>query len=147
MSARVRSITLTAPRRPGGAGRLAARATWLVPPLLLAASTAGAALVLDGPQRLFGWALAALFAAGALWIALSILLPGRVERRCPACGAQALERSDPGRTHGLRCRACDFEDETASAFLLAEEQGALEDIVLAERAERRRGRSQRQVGP
>ena len=44
-----------------------------------------------------------------------------------------LERLDPKTTHGVRCRSCGFEDEAQSSWLLAEEEGPLEDIVLESR--------------
>lgn len=112
-----------------------------MPPLLLAGVTAGAAVVLRGPEATFGWVLTGLTGAAVLWIVISVLWPARAERTCPSCGGQTLERLDRETTRGQRCRACGWRDETASSFLFAEEEGPLEDIVLRERGVRRRPRT------
>ena len=116
------------------------RGGWLVAPLMLAAIAAGVLFVLRGPDEIFGAAFGLVLALGIGWILVSALLPGRAERTCPACGRNGLERLDPRTTHGLRCQLCGWRDESASSFLLAEEEGPLEDIVLRERrgGERRR---------
>lgn len=126
----------TAPALRPGAPRRAWLA-WLVAPACLAAVLAAAALVLRGPDGLFGVALTALLGLGFLWIAVSVFSPAKADRRCPSCGALALERLDAGTTRGLRCAACGWTDAAASSFYLAEEEGPLETIVLRERAERR----------
>ncbi|MDP6539904.1 MAG: hypothetical protein QF903_04950 [Planctomycetota bacterium] len=141
MSARVSKITLAPPPQeppvlPGPA--LSPRASWFLPPLFLAATAAGVALVLRGPDALFGWALAAVFGTGFAWLGISIFFPPTVDRSCPRCGEEALERLDPEATHGIRCTRCGLRDETLSSFLLAEEEGPLEDIVMAERGRRPR---------
>ena len=111
---------------------------WLVAPLLLAATSASILLVLRGPDELFGVAFGLVLALGLAWILVSSLFPARADRTCPECGKRALTRLDPHSTHGLRCRACGWRDASASAFLLAEDDGdALEDIVLRERRFRR----------
>jgi len=118
--------------------------TWCAPAFLLLAVLAGVAIVVAGPHFLFAGVLAALAAVPVVWVAVSALWPARAERRCPACGKDALARLDARATHGLVCRACGFRDESASAWLLAEEEGPLEEIVLAERA---RSRARTPSGP
>ncbi len=115
------------PRRPPSALQ------WCAPVLFLLAVGLGVAIVLRRPLALFGGVLIALAVVPVGWVLASALWPARAERRCPACGKDALARLDPRATHGLVCRACGFRDESASAWLLAEEEGPLEKIVLAER--------------
>lgn len=123
------------PRRPPGAPpRLAA---WFLPPILLASVFAGMAVVFRGPDEWFGWAMAILLGLGLLWIAISALLPSGADRRCPACGKEALRRLDPRTTRGVICSACGHTDELQSSFYLAEAEGPLEEIVLRERSSRR----------
>ena len=109
---------------------------WLMPPLLLAATACGVALVLRGPDRIFVVATGTLLAVAILWILVSSLLPARADRTCPACGAEALRRLDRATTRGILCTACGHVDPTQSSFLLAEEEGPLETIVIAERGRR-----------
>jgi len=116
------------PRRRG-----AQRGGWLVAPLMLAAIAAGLLFVLRGPDQVFGLVFGIVLALGIAWICACALLPGKAERTCPVCAGEGLERLDRRSTHGLRCRLCGWQDETASSFLLAEEEGPLEDIVLRER--------------
>lgn len=104
---------------------------------MLAAIASAVLLLVRGPDRLFGIALALLFALGFGWMVVSVLWPGRAERRCPGCGADALERIDPRATSGVHCTACGFRDEHRSAWLLAEEEGPLERTVLRERTRHR----------
>jgi len=106
------------------------------PPLYLGAALLGAWIVIARPVAVLGWLLAALVAVPVLWVLVSALWPARAERGCPACGRDALARIDPETTQGLVCRACGWRDESASGWLLAEEEGPLEDIVLAQRARR-----------
>jgi len=120
-----------------GARRRFEAAGWLVPPLALAAVGLGLWLGLKRPPWLF-----ALFAGAALlvpvgWVLVSALWPGKADRRCPACAQDTLARLDPHSTTGLGCSACGFRDESASAWLLAEEEGPLEKLVLAQREARR----------
>ena len=68
-----------------------------------------------------------------VWVLVSVFFPARADRSCPRCGEESLERLDRTRTTGIRCRACGFRDEQASAWLMAEEEGPLEEIVLRER--------------
>jgi hypothetical protein len=111
---------------------------WLVAPLLLAATAAAMLLVLRGPDRMFAIAFGLVLALGLAWILVSSLLPAKADRTCPRCSRAALTRLDPRTTQGLRCRACGWRDESASSFLLAEEDGGdLEDIVLRQRRFRR----------
>jgi len=106
---------------------------WCAPAFLLLAVAVGVAIVLQRPLSLFAGVLAALAAVPVGWVIVSALWPARAERRCPACGKDALRRLDERTTHGLVCRACGFRDESASAWLLAEEEGPLEEIVLSQR--------------
>ncbi len=113
------------------------RLGWLAPVLCLAAALVGAWIVLGAPLSLFGVVIALLIAAPITWVIVSALFPARAERTCPACGSERLERIDPAATVGVACRACSWRDESASAWLFAEEEGILEEIVLAERRARR----------
>ena len=107
--------------------------SWCAPAFFLLAVAAGVGIVLHRPLSMFGGVLAALAAVPVGWVLASALWPAKAERRCPACGKDALERLDERATHGLVCRACGHRDASASAWLLAEEEGPLEEIVLAER--------------
>lgn len=109
------------------------RAAWLIGPLLLASVAAGMLFVFRGADHLFGVALGVVMGLGFLWILVSVLFPAKPDRTCPRCGNKALERLDPGSTHGLHCRMCHWEDADASSFLLAEEEGTFEDAVLRDR--------------
>ena len=120
---------------------------WLVPPLMLGAIALAVWLIVRGPDGLFGIALGGVIGLGLLWILISSLLPGKADRRCERCGAEALERMSPDSTSGIRCASCGFEDETASAWLLAEEEGPLEATVLRQRAELRAARRSRPTPP
>ncbi len=113
-------------------------ASWLVGPLLLTATLAAVLFILRGPDHLFGVVFGGVLALGLAWILISSLFPGKADRRCPRCGAHALERLDPKTTRGLRCGACGMVDAHTSSFLLAEDEGAtIEDIALRDRTERR----------
>lgn len=105
----------------------------LVPVAMILAVVLGVALVLRRPSGLLTVVLAVMLVVPALWIGISALWPARADRTCPRCGADALERLDPETTTGVSCRACGWVDETASAWLLAEEEGPLEDAVLRQR--------------
>ncbi len=131
-----RNRGLAAPERAGARRR--ALIGWLAPPLMLAAVATGIFVVLRGGTGLLGVVLLGCLVTVIGWVLVSVLWPGRVDRTCPECGRSALERLDPERTVGLRCRACGWRDEAASAFVLAEEEGPLERAVLLERRERRR---------
>ena len=100
---------------------------------MLSAAAAGLLFVWRGPDEVFGLVFGLVVALGIVWILISALLPGQAERTCPVCGGAGLERLDRETTRGLRCRLCRWQDESASSFLLAEEEGPLEDIVLRER--------------
>jgi hypothetical protein len=109
------------------------RAGWFAPPVLLLAVLLGAGTARRGPFSLFGLVLLALALAPALWVLVSALWPARAERRCPACGRDGLARASPRSTVGLVCRACGWRDEESSSWLLAEEEGPLEEVVLEQR--------------
>lgn len=119
--------------------RRAALIAWCAPPAFLAAVAGGVAIVLAQPLALLWLVLGALVVVPAGWVLVSALFPGRAERRCPACARDGLRRLDVRSTHGLTCSACGWRDESASAWLLAEEEGPLEEIVLAERGRRGAG--------
>ncbi len=122
--------------------KLPQRLAWLLPLGLLAAGIFGAVLIQRLGTGIFGWIFAGLVGLGLLWIVVSVLWPARAERTCPDCGRPGLVRLDTDLVHGLECTQCDYRDETASAWLLAEEEGPLEELVLAQRAQRReRGHS------
>ena len=130
--------------RPGtgkqraGEHRRASRASWLIGPWMLTAVLCGALLVLRGPDRVFGGALALFLGASIAWILVSVLWPARPDRTCPACGEEALRRMDPETTRGVACSACGHRDETQSSFLMAEEEGdAVERIRLSTRSTER----------
>ena len=78
-----------------------------------------------------------------VWIGISTLWPATADRSCPSCGEDGLERLDPQKTYGIRCRGCGFRDESVSAWLLAEEEGPLEEIVLRQRRDKGRERADR----
>jgi hypothetical protein len=124
---------------------------WLAPACSLAAVLGGVAIVQAGPVAWFGAVLVLLAVIPAGWVLVSALFPGKAERRCPACGRVALERASTDATHGLACRACGWEDPSASAWLLAEEEGTvLEHVVLARRrkdTERKAGQSVDRAAP
>lgn len=110
---------------------------------LAAVAAAGLAvwIVRREPEGLLGWATGGALGALFLWILASALWPARAERTCPRCGAAGLARLDPRAAHGVGCERCGFRDESASAWLLAEEEGPLEELVL--RARGRHGASAR----
>ncbi|MCZ6598429.1 MAG: hypothetical protein O7B99_12375 [Planctomycetota bacterium] len=109
------------------------RAAWLVAPVLLLATAAGVAVVLRGPAALVGWVITGLVLLALAWTVISTLWPARAERECPDCGEDALERLDPDTTCGVVCQACGYRDDSQSSWLLAEEEGPLEDVVLRQR--------------
>ncbi|MEM7306757.1 MAG: hypothetical protein AAF682_08805 [Planctomycetota bacterium] len=124
------------PPAPGSA-----RGAWLLPPLFLGAAIAAFLFVRQGPTWIFGWVFGGLFAVVLGWIMTSILWPARADRSCPVCEAEAIERVDVRTTFGRRCRACGWQDETLSTWLLAEEEeDQLENLVLEQRRARRRAR-------
>lgn len=105
---------------------------WIIGPACLVATAIGLLFVFGDDPRLFGWALGSVFAVMLLWIIISILFPGSVDRRCPACAEDRLESLNQTTTRGIRCAACGFVDEEASSFYYAEESGSLITIVRRE---------------
>ncbi len=114
----------------------------LLPLVLLTAVIGGVVLVKLGPVHLFAGLVALGVVLGFGWILASAVLPAApVDRTCPACGVvDGLRPAHEDTTRGVACRACGFRDEDASAWMIAEEDGPLESVVLRERAARR-GRS------
>lgn len=111
---------------------------WLVAPLILASIACAFALVLNGPDSLFGIVFGVVIALGLGWILVCSLFPAKADRKCPQCGKQGLVRLDLRTTRGIRCTRCSFRDDSASSFLLAEDEGvAIEKTVLHERDRRR----------
>jgi hypothetical protein len=106
---------------------------WCSPLAFLAAVGLGAWIVFARPFALFTGVVLALAAVPVIWVMVSALWPARAERGCPRCGRDSVRRLDPRAVHGLACDACGWRDESASAWLLAEEEGPLEELVLAER--------------
>ena len=127
------------------------RGAWLVSIAVPLAAFGALALAFGAtraaPAWLAGATLLAILALVVGWILTSVLWPGRADRTCPSCGAEAVERLDAGDVVGRRCGACGWREAAESAWLLAEEDGeALEPLVLRRRRERRSGRG-RQGGP
>lgn len=120
---------------------------WLVAPIALLAIGFGLWLALRRPQFLFWFLLGGLVLVPVGWTLVSALWPGKAERNCPACRKDALVRLDSSTTVGIRCTACGWRDESASAWLLAEEEGPLEELVLAQRGRRRERRGVDSSGP
>ena len=94
--------------------------------------------VFQQPGWLAGVVLGAVLVIALVWLLTTTLWPSSADRSCPLCGKKSLKRIDPKTTRGLRCSACGYEDETASGWYLAEEEGALDEVVEASRE----GRSQ-----
>ena len=114
---------------------LIARCAWLLLPTLAFAAIALSFYLM----RAEGVNLPAIFTAAAVilglgWILVSTLHPARADRTCPECGEEALKRLDPNTTRGVICASCGHEDADVSSWLFAEEETALEEIVLADRA-------------
>ena len=116
------------------------RLAWALPLLLLAAVAGGVLVVRNGPGWLGPAAITLLVGSGLVWVGVSVFWPAKADRRCQACGEEALERLDPETTQGLRCGACGHVDEEATGWFLAEEEGPLEELVLRQRARKRRGK-------
>lgn len=110
-----------------------ARGAWLLAPVLLVGVVIGAVFVSRTDVNLFGWAFGLLLFAGIGWVVVSVFFPPKTDRQCPECGEVALARMDPNSTRGVRCKRCGFQDETRSAFLMAEEEGPFESAVLEDR--------------
>ena len=131
-------------RRPLGrrsAPKVPAWAPWVVGPVFGLAVLAGFASLRADPLLLFAVVAGGALVAVILWIVTSVLWPAHADRGCPSCGVDALVRMDPGSTIGIRCTACGFEDDAQSSWLLAEEEGPLEEVVLEQRRRKRRSRA------
>jgi len=105
---------------------------------MLGAVAGGYWIVMQGPRGVLWGILGAGVSIPILWVVVSTLWPARADRRCPRCRGEKLVRLDPRSTLGLRCTDCGYRDPSASSWLLAEEEGPLEPLVLAEREQRRR---------
>ncbi|MCA8980420.1 MAG: hypothetical protein H6831_09735 [Planctomycetes bacterium] len=145
----VRTVRLRDPREPAEP-QPTGPPRWLVPVLpfvFLGATLAGVWIVKRGPIGLFGALIAVAIVLGFGWFLASTFLPAApADRTCPACGAEdGLGPAFEDTTRGVACRACDYLDETASAWMIAEEDGPLESVVLRERAARRTPREN--LGP
>ena len=102
----------------------------LVPTLFLGAIALGIWIVRSEPSWLFSVVLGVILVGALGWVTISALWPACADRTCPECGEESVERIDPEEVRGLTCSACDWEDPTASAWLLAEdEEPALENLV------------------
>jgi ribosomal protein L37AE/L43A len=106
---------------------------WFAPPVFLGAVLVVFRLVQGRPVGVFGGIVAVLAAVPIAWVVISTLWPARADRTCPGCGRDTLRRLDRRSTVGLACRSCGWRDETQSSWLLAEEEGPLEEIVLRQR--------------
>jgi hypothetical protein len=117
--------------------------SWLIGPAILSAAIIGAWIVFQHPAWLFGVVATAVVGAGMLWILVSTFSPAKADRSCPECGEEALQRLDPATTRGVVCSKCGFRDPERSSFYIAEEEGPLESVALADRARRRSARERR----
>ena len=132
--------------RPAGGGRSVqeeveaskvTRSSWLIGIYLLFASLGAGAIGFLGPVGLFMWVVGGGVVLMVVWVIVCALSPAQADRRCPSCGQDGLVRLDPESHRGLRCEVCGWQDESASSFFLAEEEGALEPVVLKERGQER----------
>ncbi len=105
---------------------------WM-PPLFLGSVLFGIVLLTRRPDGLWAYVVGAIFVVVFGWFLVSTLWPGRAERKCPACEQEGLTRLSEESHRGLRCTLCGFEDENASSFFIAEEEGTLEETVMLER--------------
>ncbi len=108
-------------------------AGWILPPFLLLATGLAVWIVLTGPSGLFGWVFGGLVVCALVWVVVSALFPAKADRNCPACGRDTLVRMEETSTEGVVCKACHWRNEEQSSFLLAEEEGAIEPLLLARR--------------
>ena len=123
---------------------LARWAWWLLPLLVFSAVAATFGLLsFIGPSLPF-ILLVAVLALGVAWILASSISPSEADRTCPECQEHALERLDPNTTRGVICSHCGHIDRDISSWYLAEEETTLEEIVLAERAQKRTAMAQSQ---
>ena len=110
---------------------------WLLPLLVFSAVAATFGLLNYVGSSLPFVLLGAVMALGIAWILASSLSPAKADRTCPECNEHTLERLDPDTTRGVICSHCGHIDRDISAWFLAEEETTLEEIVLAERAQKR----------
>jgi hypothetical protein len=106
---------------------------WLAPLFFLLPIALVFGFIQQGPYWLFGWVFGGLCAVMLGWIAVSVFWPARADRTCPSCAAPGLCRADANTTLGLVCSACGWSDASESGWLLAEEEGPLEGLVLEQR--------------
>jgi hypothetical protein len=127
----------TPPEGPRSRFAVTSRTAWLIPPAFLFAALLGVGIVMQGPIELYGFALAALFGVGVLWLLISMFFPGKADLGCPRCKEEALERMSLDSVTGIRCASCGYEDAAASSWMIAEREGVpLEGIVMENRARR-----------
>ncbi len=107
---------------------------WILPLLVFGAIALALLLLRAGGPSLPYIILGATLLIGFGWILVSALHPAQVDRTCPECGEEALERLDLETTRGVTCASCGHTDRDASSWFFAEEETNLEEIVLQERA-------------
>src|SRR6202008_2848728 len=81
-------------------------AGWFIGPTMLLATICAILLVVRGPDRAFGVAVALLIAVALAWMLVSVFWPATPDRTCAACGREGLKRLDPASTHGVLCTEC-----------------------------------------
>ena len=120
------------PQESAPTARPANTGYWM-PPLFLGSVLLGIVLLTRRPDGLWAYVVGAIFVVVFGWFLVSTLWPSRAERNCPACEREGLTRLSEESHRGLRCTLCGFEDENASSFFIAEEEGTLEETVMLER--------------
>ena len=116
---------------------------WLLPPGMVLAVAVGAWIVRGQPLGVLGYVLAAMLLIPLAWVVISALWPASADRKCPACGRDSLVRMSEESTMGLECRSCNWRDESASSWFLAEEEGPLEDVVMLQRGRKSKRKAKR----
>lgn len=104
---------------------------------MLLATICAILLIVRGPDRAFGLAMALLVSVSLAWLLVSVFWPASPDRTCAACGGETLKRLDPESTRGVLCTECGATEPERSSFLFAEEEGgALENWIVRERRSR-----------